>query len=257
MQHLDPETAGLAALNEPLDRQSLEHLQSCGICSAEIEELKGVVSLARSGEPDTLLETPDSSVWLAIEKELGLPEELRARALGIGTQNTGQALDLTAARESKGRRSERPIPVAWLAAAAGVGVVAGAGITWGIQAVNPSDSEEVVAQVELAPLPGYEAEGQATLTVADSGNQSLDVTMSGEEPDGYRQVWLIAPDLEQMHSIGLLEGERGSFAVPADIDLTQFPIVDVSDEPLDGNPAHSGVSMVRGTIDVPAPPGAD
>ena len=61
-------------------------------------------------------------------------------------------------------------------------------------------------------------------------------------------MWLIAPDLEQMYSVGLMDGDHGRFTVPAAIDLAQFPIVDVSDEPFDGDPSHSSVSMVRGTI---------
>jgi hypothetical protein len=51
-----------------------------------------------------------------------------------------------------------------------------------------------------------------------------------------------------MYSVGLMDADQASFAVPADIDLARYPIVDISDEPLDGNPAHSSISMVRGTI---------
>jgi hypothetical protein len=36
--------------------------------------------------------------------------------------------------------------------------------------------------------------------------------------------------------------------LPADIDIGQYPIVDVSVEPMDGNPAHSGVSIARGQL---------
>jgi len=52
-----------------------------------------------------------------------------------------------------------------------------------------------------------------------------------------------------MYSVGLLDAGHGSFAVPADIGLSQYPIVDISDEPFDGDPTHSSVSMVRGTIE--------
>jgi hypothetical protein len=37
--------------------------------------------------------------------------------------------------------------------------------------------------------------------------------------------------------------------VPADVDLRDYVLVDVSQEPLDGNPAHSGDSIVRGQLD--------
>ena len=45
-----------------------------------------------------------------------------------------------------------------------------------------------------------------------------------------------------------MTSESGTFAVPAGLDLGEYPIVDVSDEPVDGNPAHSSVSIVRGTL---------
>jgi hypothetical protein len=79
----------------------------------------------------------------------------------------------------------------------------------------------------------------------------LDVTVSGPGSGGYREVWLLAPDATRMYSIGILDGDHGTFDVPDAIDLGQFPVVDVSDEPLDGNPAHSGVSLVRGAIEAP------
>ena len=45
-----------------------------------------------------------------------------------------------------------------------------------------------------------------------------------------------------------MTSESGTFALPAGLDLSEYPIVDVSDEPVDGNPAHSSVSIVRGTL---------
>ncbi len=39
-------------------------------------------------------------------------------------------------------------------------------------------------------------------------------------------------------------------ALPADVDLAEFPVVDVSAEPYDGNPGHSAVSVTRGTLSV-------
>jgi hypothetical protein len=45
-----------------------------------------------------------------------------------------------------------------------------------------------------------------------------------------------------------MNSDSGTFEVPAGLQLADFPVVDVSDEPLDGNPAHSTVSIVRGTL---------
>ena len=65
---------------------------------------------------------------------------------------------------------------------------------------------------------------------------------------GYEEVWLISSDLKRLISIGVLSGQQGRFDIPADVNLKEYPIVDVSDEKLDGDPAHSGDSIVRGTL---------
>ena len=43
-------------------------------------------------------------------------------------------------------------------------------------------------------------------------------------------------------------GGEVSLEVPSGVDLTEYPVVDVSVEPLDGDPSHSGVSVVRGRL---------
>ena len=54
---------------------------------------------------------------------------------------------------------------------------------------------------------------------------------------------------DQLISLGVLDSRHsGTFPVPADVDVASYPFVDVSLEPLDGNPAHSSDSVVRGTL---------
>ena len=75
--------------------------------------------------------------------------------------------------------------------------------------------------------------------------------LNKDEAKGYQEVWLIAPDLSRLVSLGDHEfGSSGRFEVPAGLELPTYPIVDVSDEPVDGNPAHSSVSIVRGTLNL-------
>ena len=64
---------------------------------------------------------------------------------------------------------------------------------------------------------------------------------------GAYEVWLFGAD-GRMVSLGSLQGGRGDFTVPQGIDTAEYRTVDVSDEPADGNPTHSGVSVVRGTF---------
>jgi hypothetical protein len=60
-------------------------------------------------------------------------------------------------------------------------------------------------------------------------------------------VWLFG-DNGKMVSLGTLDDGNGTFTVPADISTREYRTVDVSDEPPDGNPAHSGISLIRGAF---------
>ena len=105
-----------------------------------------------------------------------------------------------------------------------------------------------LAQAELTPLAQHSATGSAKVVEAADGSRTLEVKLSKDEAQGYQEVWLIAPDLSRLVSLGVMNSDSGTFAVPAGLELADFPIVDVSDEPVDGNPAHSSVSIVRGTL---------
>ena len=243
MQHLDPDAVGLAALGEPLDRWSQEHLGQCGTCAAEVDELRSVVVTAKADGAVAVLERPDPAIWEAIRTELGLG----ADAAGPDAESAANVQNLSAVRD-RPDHGRRQFSTRWLAVAAGVGILVGGGALWGWELLRSGEDSLVLAQTELEPLPGFSGSGEATISRADDGTRSLDVDLTGATPEGFRQVWLIAPDLQEMYSVGLLEAEQGSFVVPADIDLAKYPIVDVSDEPFDGDPTHSSVSMVRGTI---------
>ena len=65
---------------------------------------------------------------------------------------------------------------------------------------------------------------------------------------GFREVWLLTPDVSGLISVGTLEGTSGRFDLPDGLDLDEFSVVDVSEEQFDGNPAHSGDSIVRGPL---------
>ena len=60
--------------------------------------------------------------------------------------------------------------------------------------------------------------------------------------------WYITADASALVSLGILEGSEGVFDVPDDVDLADYVLVDISQEPEDGDPAHSGDSIVRGEL---------
>jgi hypothetical protein len=64
---------------------------------------------------------------------------------------------------------------------------------------------------------------------------------------GFYEVWLIDRDVKKMVGIGILHPGEDEFPVPNGVDLSQYPIVDISvQQP--GDPRHSGDSVLRGTI---------
>ena len=136
-------------------------------------------------------------------------------------------------------------PGVWLAAAAATTLLA-AGVFWSVQQNQPAVTP--LAQAELAPVDQHSATGSAQVVQTKDGQRTLEVQVDKNEARGYQEVWLIAPDLSRLVSLGVMTSESGTFAVPAGLDLGEYPIVDVSDEPVDGNPAHSSVSIVRGTL---------
>ncbi|HET7414609.1 MAG TPA: anti-sigma factor [Arthrobacter sp.] len=265
MEHLDPTLLALAALGEELDEDGRRHLRACSQCAAEVTGLSRIAETARS-EDAIRLESPEPEVWERVHQDLGLSARLAADPLNFdagrdssadadpsaGTDMAGPSgavSTLGASRTGGGRRgaAAQRSPL-WLAAAAAAGILIGGGTVWGISQQAQDRAREVLAETRLEPLPGYESSGKVTVTEGARGLRTLSVTAQEGQAPGYREVWLISEDLKQMYSLGVLAGEEGTFAIPEGVALSQFPIIDISNEPTDGNPEHSGDSVLRGTL---------
>ncbi|MET3950472.1 anti-sigma factor [Arthrobacter sp. UYEF36] len=268
MQHLDPESLSLLALGEELGDDAADHLRSCASCAADYMGLRRAVVAARPGPLDDALESPGPQVWAGIHSALGLSTAVAADPLASPTSRdsrpqppsqpppspapSGSPTPLLS-REERTARKQEPgggsgwirRPGVWLAAAAATVLLAG-GVFWSVQQNQPAVTP--LAQAELAPVDQHSATGSARVVEATDGQRTLEVRVDKNEARGYQEVWLIAPDLSRLVSLGVMTSESGTFAVPAGLDLGEYPIVDVSDEPVDGNPAHSSVSIVRGTL---------
>jgi len=265
VQHLDPESLSLLALGEELGDDAAEHLRACPGCEAEYAGLRRAVVAAKSGTYATALEPPGPQVWAGIHSALGLSPAVAANPLESPTSSgsgrssepqpqspPGSVTELPSREAGTRRKPDRNggsgwlrRPGVWLAAAAATAVLA-AGVFWSVQQNQPVVTP--LAQAELAPVDQHSATGSARVVEAKDGQRTLEVRVDKNEARGYQEVWLIAPDLTRLVSLGVMTSESGTFPVPAGLDLADYPIVDVSDEPVDGNPAHSSVSIVRGTL---------
>ena len=278
MTHLDRDTLALVALAElDLSPAEREHLAACPGCTGELDALRRTVLIGRSAGSVDLVE-PADAVWGRIHSALGLSDDvaavprLAAPHLDAGAgesgrtshdaQSAGSQIDpgaRTAARPAyvpyrrQRRRRRAWLPVA--AAACAVGIVGGitAGVWW--QSSRAPAPETVIAQAQLDALPGWTASGSALVEEDTDGRREVVVDLADDADDGddaggggLREVWLLTADATGLVSVGLLDGATGRFSIPAGVDLAEFSVVDVSAEPADGNPAHSGDSIVRGTL---------
>lgn len=271
--HLHDDAWALLALGEEPSAEEAAHLESCARCQAEVGSYGRVVRAARSS--DTLdRSAPPQEVWEHIHDTLGLGPEVRRDPLADapsgadGHASTATQGSTRTARKnttdnqprqltSAGPQPNNPVSLdgkrhrrstRWLATAAAAALIAGAA-TWGITR-SLAPQPEVLASVALEPLPTYSDEGTATVDQLPDGERELLVTASSSQAEGYREVWLISPDITSMVSLGTMEGREGRFSIPAGLDLSAYPIVDISDEPLDGNPQHSGNSILRGQLEL-------
>jgi hypothetical protein len=153
-------------------------------------------------------------------------------------------------RRAGGFRSGAVLLVA--AAALVVGVVAGVA---GERLLGPADetgttaSPRVLTGVTLDSLPQAPSAGGKAEVVQTANGRRLDVEVNRlGAAQGFYEVWLIDRDVKRMVPVGILRGGSGQFDLPDGVDLETYPLVDISEEPLDGNPTHSGTSVLRGTL---------
>ncbi|MCG7284550.1 anti-sigma factor [Cellulomonas sp. ACRRI] len=247
MPHLGSDALALHAVGEPATPAERRHLAECDRCARELAVLRSTAASARAGVGEALVPAPDA-VWERISAELGLAPDVRpgpAGAASAGPQD-GTRPARPGGGASAGRSRGR-----WLLAVA-AGLVVGAVGGGAVVAAGQRPTETVVAEARLDPLPGWTASGDAWLEEGADGTRTLVVRVSRTEEDGFRAVWLLDQDATRLVSLGALDGDEGRFAVPPGLDLDEFPVVDVSAEPFDGDPAHSGDSIVRGALDRPA-----
>lgn len=235
--HSDPGDLALRALwstGSPAGYDSDAHLDSCPRCQSELDQLRAVVAAVRRVGPDDRPSPPPPEVWEAIVAELGLATAAHP------------VHEMAVRRTRHARRST----VAVASVAAAVGLVAGAvaGV-WGVALMRDEGGDPaVVASARLEPLEGTVGGGAVTVHGATEG-RVLTIDVDDLTPTtALREVWLLADDGRRLLSLGLLAGSRSHFNVPQALDLADFPVVDVSLERADGNPAHSGNSVLRGRL---------
>jgi hypothetical protein len=235
MSHVDPEQlAGLALDPDDAPVDVREHAATCPECAGLVAAFTGV--RRRAG----------------VEELVAPPAALRAQVLAEVRSGGSAAVPEPVRGESTPRRG---VPLWLVGVAAALALLAGVGI--GRLASDSAETPEaveppsgtVVAATPLTALDSDAERGEASaVQTDDTFTIRVNASELGDEP-GVHEVWLINVDGKRMISIGLLAaGDEGEFAVPMDLIDEGYRIVDISAEPDDGDPTHSGVSIARGEL---------
>ncbi|MET9730207.1 anti-sigma factor [Streptomyces sp. NPDC006458] len=257
-EHLDAYELTDLALRpgaRPTARQH-DHLDRCARCRRELRQLREVITTARSVSTDDLLTPPPDEVWHAIAAELNLGTGSSPPAAGRAPSPPAET-DAVAVGTSLGADGHRARVRAWLrtpamllaAASLVVGAVLGSAVTWW-RFDDDSPDTDVSRANPLASLSVPRAAGTVRVLDSAESERTVRVSVTGlPRTDGYYEVWLMDRGHKKLIAMGVL-GPDGSatLPLPAGIDLSRYPLIDVSAQANDGNPAHSGESVVRGSL---------
>lgn len=249
MNHIDDDTLALISLASARPTaDEADHLVECALCRGELEALQRTVDLGRDSR-GVSLESPSADVWARIKADVALDDTRPPTA--VGDRATPQ-------RESGRVRRIRRIRLAvWIPVTAAVAV---AGVVGGIAAaplLHPvaASTSTVAEQATLESLPGWAgAHGTATLRRSASGHLTLTIQMTPgtKTPEAVagplREVWLMKPDLSGLMSMGFIDSTKATFTVPTELDVSAYGLVDISAQAADGDPDHSGQSIMRGRL---------
>jgi hypothetical protein len=251
VQHCTPEQLALAALREPLPAEDAAHLAECARCRHEVASLQrsvDVLAVPELAAPGASIEPP-ARVWAAIA---AATEVSGAASAGLGAADATEPAPEPPAEPTEEptadvvplRRRRRPVLL--VAAAAVAGALIGAGA---VAVLRGGDDGVPVTSVTLAPLDRADASGSAVVVKKDDGTRLLRLDLRAPTlQHAYYEAWLLQPDVKGMVPLGMVDAGETDFVLPPGLDLGRFPVVDVSIEPLDGNPAHSGDSVARGEL---------
>lgn len=153
-----------------------------------------------------------------------------------------------AVRSRRGRRWPRWATTVVTATAAAAITVLGTVAVLGDRG-GPAPRQAVLASAPLAAYGNTPKDANGDARVFADGRLHLHVANLPDVP-GYYEVWLINPTTMEMFSVGVLRGGSGDalLPLPPNVDLEAYSVVDVSAERYDNQPAHSGDSLLRGTL---------
>lgn len=212
--------------------------------AAEVEGLGGLV---------TKLESLPEEVWAGAE-----PPALRLPATADGSDSVHEPMPRSRAAEQPGllgRLFGGSLALKPAVAFAAVLLIFLAGLGVGVLSGGSDDAAPLTAtvqQAKLAPVGDRDLAATGSADVKKKG-QVIRLKISGLEPSGdndFYEAWLMDPKNGFIGLGTFRVGDNGgtTLDLPVPVGTDKFPIVDISLQPANGKPEHSGVSVLRGTL---------
>ena len=219
-------------------RLELDELTDDAAERAAFEQI--AVILSATTPEDVATDDPPADLWDQIVARLRDETATADTSVGGGAEATVTSLE---------SRRNRNLSRYFMATAAAVLVV----VAVGALVVNRTSTggTELVASTDLGLLAGGGAGSAQLVQRADGLHVVVDVSnLSPAERKDFYELWLLAPDGSNPQSLKKFTASSGQIdvPVPAGVDTSSFPVVDISEEVDDGDTSHSGKSILRGTL---------
>lgn len=233
MPHLDAAGWVLGVL-DPDERAAFEgHLSDCDDCRRSVEELRQPAELLRLAAP-----------------RVELPAELRDRTLRAVEE---------AAAPAEPERTERASRRVWFRqpglALAGALAVLALALVLAIDPGGDRDEPELELAATLRPPGGGDREARVEVVETGIGRE---ITLRTDElpilPKGeYYELWFVGPRDSRKRPNRISAGTfhpdaqgRSNVSFTAAVDPSKYPVLSITAEPGDGNPARTGPEVLRG-----------
>lgn len=231
-----------AALGERLSEEERRRLDADPELREQVAHYADVVDLARTAPAtDEVGSSGLEHLWDGIAAEAFADEDGPAAPAPATDHDDAPSADVIPLR---------PRTAVWatLSAVAAAAVAVVALVTVGPLA---GDDPRPVAAADLQPFGDADVDAvEGDFVLADgSARLRLDLSSLPAAEDAFYEVWLLDAEQGRLVSLGPVRDDN-TYALPAGTPVDAFPLVDVSVEPLDGDPTHSGDSVLRGPVQV-------
>lgn len=127
----------------------------------------------------------------------------------------------------------------------------------GVGLVSGGSSDETrgpsVQQAQLTPVRSIDAAAAGQADLKREG-QSIRIKLTGLAPnsdDDFYEAWLLNDDggLVALGTFRVGDDRETVLDLPVPVGTDNYPLVDISLQPINGKPTHSGVSVLRGKLE--------